>query len=778
MIIRIKLKGFYYLITMPSFFKFLFGLSGFLVPITVLAQTSVLTQHNDLNRSGWINQESILNVKNVNRQQFGKIFTRDVDDQIWGQPLIVSNLLIDNGVHNVVFVTTVNNSVYAFDADSASQRSPYWQMNLTPTGKRPVLNTDMSGACGGSYNNFLGHMGIVGTPVIDTGTKTIFLVAKSVDLNGSTGFVLYLHALDIRTGEEKPNSPVLITAQVSGTGYDSNNDTVTFNSQTQNERTGLLLMNGRVYMGFASYCDWDPYHGWLFSYDTATLQQKGLYMSTPNGSEGGIWMSGMAPAADSSGNIYLASGNGSNDGLENNPNPQNSGESILKLTPAGNQLTISSYFTPYNFQYLDSNDLDMGVIQVMLIPQTHLLVSGDKNGELFLVNRDTMGSFNPSSNQVIQRIPLTENSNLHASLAYYSGNSGAWMYTWSENTPLTAFPFDRTANIFDLNQNISGPFGPYGQNGAFLSVSSNGSDDSTAILWASHAANGDAESTTDPGILHAFSATDVSRELWNSSEDPNDQPGDYAKFVSPTIANGKVYLATFSNQLVVYGLAVKSRDTCNSSNIALNKFSVSSSVENGTFSSAAAFDGDVNTRWSSQFSDPQFIYVDLGQEYNICQVTLQWENAFGKDFMIQVSDDAIQWTTVQSIFGNDQHFNSFPLNAKGRYVRMYGTARGTIYGYSLYEFEVFGTPSVIPPSGSGPIIFPNPAQHYVHVLKGNDDIMDVELIDMNGRFIERAQNSGYQAQIDLPLIGLAKAIYLLRVRTTNKVYQFKILHVN
>jgi hypothetical protein len=324
------------------------------------SQVSVLTQHNDLNRTGWNNQETILTVKNVNQQQFGRVFSRNVDDQIWGQPLIVSSLPIGGGIHNLVFVTTVNNSVYAFDADSVNQEAPYWQVNTTAPGLRPVLFSDMTGACGGYYNNFLGHIGIVGTPVIDTAAKTIFFVARSVANSGTSGFVQYLHALDIRTGAEKPNSPVLITAQAAGNGDASSNGIVSFDPQHGNQRPGLLLLNGTVYIGYSSHCDWDPYHGWLLAYDETTLLQKALFISTPNGTEGGIWMSGMAPAADETGNIYLAVGNGTADGLVNDPNPVNTGSSVIKLTPTGSQLQISSYFTPTNYDYLNQNDLDMG----------------------------------------------------------------------------------------------------------------------------------------------------------------------------------------------------------------------------------------------------------------------------------------------------------------------------------------------------------------------------------------------------------------------------------
>ena len=240
----------------------------------------------------------------------------------------------------------------------------------------------------------------------------------------------------------------------------------------------------------------------------------------------------------------------------------------------------------------------------------------------------------------------------------------------------------------------SGVQGPVGNNGAVLSVSSHGSVDSTAVLWTSFAANGDANQSVRPGILHAFDAGDVTKELWNSSQDAADDPGNYAKFNCITVANGKVYLPTFSNQIVVFGLTGSAADTCNSLNIALNKPAVASSIENATNNAAAAFDGNPGTRWASaQQLDPQYIYVDLGTRYDLCRVVLQWEVALGKNFTIDVSDDAITWTTIATKTNNVSFSNYISLKGSGRYVRMYGTARGTTYGYSLYSFDVFGTPS-------------------------------------------------------------------------------------
>ncbi len=757
-------------------------LSLFYIPVLlcvngsrIQAQVSVLTQHNDLNRSGWNAQESILNLKNVNKNQFGILFTRNVDDQVYSQPLVASNVSINNGVHNVVYVATVSNSLYAFDADSVSQFLAFWQVNLTPSGSRPVRNSDMTGACGGFYQDISGNMGIVGTPVIDSSTQTLFVVARSTD--GSLNFRQYLHAIDIRTGKEKPNSPVLITAQINSVSGDgASNGTLSFNPQTQNQRPGLLLLNGTVYIAYASHCDWDPYHGWFLGYDTASLQQTIVYNTTPEGSEGGIWMSGAAPAADEFGNIYLAVGNGTT-GTQGNPGDSlNRGESALKLTRNGNRLGISSFFTPYNFDYLNTVDLDFGATEVMLIPNSNYAVTGGKDGNLYLLNRDTMGGYNPNTNAIQQTINLGNNSALHSSLGYYKSLSNEFIYTWSENAPLNGFLFDRTSHTFNLQAPLTGPAGPMGYNGALLAVSSNGSDDSTAILWASHAAIGDANQTTRPGIVRAFSAVDLTREIWNSSMDPADDPGNYAKFVCPTIANGKVYMASFSNKLVVYGLVKKAAPDCVSLNIALNKSASASSVENATLPASNAFDGLVSTRWSSLYSDPQNIDVDLGQKYKICRVILKWETALGKDFRIQTSDDAVNWTTIQTVYGNTSYFNSLDMNASGRFVRMFGIGRGTLYGYSLYEFEVYGTPVGNFNASGLPSVYPNPAKDHIVVEKGKDNILAISMFDASGRLVRKLDNVFNSALLNLVIVTLAKGFYVVQVKTTAGNYRFKIIH--
>lgn len=658
---------------------------------------SILTQHGDNKRTGLNARETLLTTANVNQASFGKAYSMPVDDQIYAQPLVVSNLNIGGGLHNVVFVATVNNTVYAFDADKSGT---FWSKNYTPAGLRVPNNKDMYGACGGNYHDFNGNIGIIGTPVIDSANSTIYFVARSTDtppgVNGTGNFFQYLHAVDLSTGNERPNSPVLITASIAGTGDGSSNGFVFFNPQHENQRTGLLLVNGIVYVTYASHCDWGPYHGWILGYDEASLQQKIVFNTTPDGVAGGIWMSGGGPSADDSGNIYAAVGNGTI--IAGSSNPRNYGESALKLTPSGNTLAVSSYFTAKNYTDLNNADLDFGSTQMMLVPASPVAVSGSKDGNIYIMNRDNLGGYNAASNNVLQTIALGSGKTLRCSFSYFKGTSKEWLYVWSENATLKAFPFLRGSNTFDQAGVVTGTVqGPTGSNGTLLSVSSNGSKDGTGILWATHAFTGDANQSTRPGILRAFDANDITRELWNSNQKPGDNIGNYAKFVCPTIANGKVYLATFSNQLLVYGKTdtTQTGQCTGVADLAKGKTAVASSVESPSLPATNAVDSITSTRWASQQGiDPQWLYIDLGIRYDICKIMLNWENALGKDFQLQVSDDATNWATIKSVTANTLFQNTFFVKGSGRYVRMLGTARGTNFGYSLYEFQVFGSASI------------------------------------------------------------------------------------
>jgi hypothetical protein len=512
---------------------------------------SVLTQHNENTRSGWNANETALTTSNVNVQQFGAVFTLTVDDQVYAQPLVVGHLYIGGGYHNVVYIATVNNTLYAYDGDNGRL---YWRKSFTAPGMRPPRNTDMTGACGGSYQDFSGNIGIVGTPVIDSARGTIYFVARSTTGTGST-FVQYLHAVNIVDGNELAGSPTRITASSSGNGDGSVSGVIAFDAQRQNQRQGLTLVNGVVYVTFASHCDWGPYHGWILGYDAATLRQQVVYNATPNGYAGGMWQSGTGMAADAQGNLYVVTGNGTVGDSGDATRLTNRGESALKLTPSGSTLTVASYFTPLDYQALNDTDIDYGAMGGFLIPNSLYFLTGGKDGNLYLLNKDAMGGYSPSANQVQQVVALGSSANMHCQAAYYKGSAKEFVYVWPENEPLHAIPFDPGSGLMDPSGQILAGGGPTGQSGAVLSVSSNGSTDGTGILWASYAFSGDAEHDVSPGILRAFDANDVTRELWNNRQNvARDGAGNYAKFSSPTIADGHVYLPTFSNRVVVYGL--------------------------------------------------------------------------------------------------------------------------------------------------------------------------------------------------------------------------------
>ncbi|HYV90627.1 MAG TPA: T9SS type A sorting domain-containing protein [Chitinophagales bacterium] len=526
------------------------------LPLISLSQVSVLTQHNDLARTGANLNETHLSVASVNPSTFGKIFSREVDDQVYTQPLVVSGVNIPNaGKRNVVYVATVNNTVYAFDADDAANNSSFWQENFTPAGTAAVKNTDMTGACGGNYLDFSGNMGIVGTPVIDTIAQAIYFVSRDKVI--STGiFEQWLHAVDITDGSEKLFSPVLITAKYQGSGDGSVNDTITFDPQKQNQRPALTLVNGVIWIAWASHCDWGPYHGWVIGYDAATFEQTYVWMNTPEGYNGGIWMSGQGISADDDGNLYLSTGNGS---IGNNGDPAdtiNRGESFLKLKPSGSSLKLMSFFTPHNYQYLEDFDVDLGSQGILLVPNTHFAISGGKEGKMYVVNRDTMGGVD-TVDHVTEKFDEGSGNQLHGGPVFWHSDTADYIYVWAANQYMHAYkvsynpmqPLDLPAAM------TSGVSSSQGQQGGMLAISANGSSLGSGILWATLPLSGDANHETRPGILRAYDADDLSHELWNSQINPAaDSIGGFAKFVCPTIANGKVYIATFSGQLLVYGL--------------------------------------------------------------------------------------------------------------------------------------------------------------------------------------------------------------------------------
>src|SRR5439155_10684568 len=514
------------------------------------SQVSVLTQHNDIRRTGANLNESTLTTSNVNAGQFGKLFSRSVDGQIYAQPLYVPNVDIPGqGTRNVVYVATMKNTVYAFDADDPNASAPYWQANFGPG--VPWQET------GCTVSDIDDVVGITATPVIDLSSATLYFVAKTKE-NGS--YFQRLHALDLTTGQARIGSPVTIQATIPGTGDGSNNGQLSFSPQMQLNRSGLLLLNGYVYMAFGSHCDAFPYHGWVFSYNAVTLQQMAVYNPTPNNGMSGIWMGGNGLVADANGYIYFMTGNGR---FNANTGGTAYGQSFVKLaTPS---LTVLDYFTPHNFSSLNDGGLDLGSAGPLLIPGTSSLLGGGKEGVSYLVDTNNMGHFNAANDQVLQEFQATNHteSPIHGSPIYWnSPNYGPLVYLWGDDDYLKAFRFVNgllqtnpvaTGTIIQGTGN-SGNYHPHSVYGAMLSLSANGKTAGTGVLWAARSFGPDANHTTVPGILHAFDASNVAIDLWNSKQNPaRDDLGNFAKFCPPTVANGKVYLATFSNQLVVYG---------------------------------------------------------------------------------------------------------------------------------------------------------------------------------------------------------------------------------
>jgi hypothetical protein len=541
-------------------FRLLIAAAGFAFCCVAGAQVAVLTQHNDLARTGANLRETVLNTGNVNSKQFGLLFQREVDDQIYAQPLLMTNVdLGAKGTHNVVIVATVSDSVYAFDADDPARRTPYWHVSFLGPNAVAPRNEDMTGACGGEYADFTGALGIVATPVIDPVSGTLYLVARTKEYG--TNYVQKLHALDLRTGAERAHSPVTITATYAGHGAGSHNGVLTFDSQRQNPRAGLALVNGVVFVSWASHCDWGPYHGWLIGYDAKTLEQAVVYNTTPEGGNGGIWMSGQAPAADPEGNLYLCIGNGTV-GRRGHPEDLiNRGESFLKLTRRGASMEVTSWFTPYDWQHLEDTDSDFGCSGALLVPGTRLALCGSKDGEIYLVNRDNMGGLSGSQadTNIVQSIRVSvpgASAGLFGSPVWWDGPDGSYAYLWCKLDFLRQYKFDAASGKFFAPEFARAPAAnPAPMPGGLLAISADGKRPGTGILWAVHTLGCDGNHNTCPGTLRAYDAQDVRRELWNSDQvKARDGVGALAKFVSPTVANGKVYLATFSNRLNVYGL--------------------------------------------------------------------------------------------------------------------------------------------------------------------------------------------------------------------------------
>lgn len=507
--------------------------------ITPTSRTDVTTYKNDLSRSGQNLSESVLTLASVTSSSFGLLRTLPVDGRVDAQPLYLSQLSIGGGTSNTVFVASEHDSVYAFDSDSGKV---LWHVSLLPTGENPSDNRGCS--------QVTPEIGITSTPVIDRSAGahgTIYVVAMSVD--AQSNYHQRLHALDITTGAELLNGPAEITASYPTTG----SATSSFDPKSYEERAALLLLNGTIYTSWSSHCDITPYGGWIISFSQSTLARNGALNIGPGGSTGpAIWMSGGGPAADSAGNIYLLSANGPFETtLDTNGFPGNRdfGNSFLKISNASANLGVLDYFSMFNEVAESNADQDLGSGGEMLLPDVtdssntvrHLMVGAGKDGNIYVVDRDSMGKFSATANNNYQTLNGALPGGIFSTPAYFNGT----VYYGSVSGTLKAFPIS-SAKLAGTPQSQSATQFMYP--GTAPSVTANGT--SNGIVWA-HENTG----PSSPAVLHAYDAANLAHELYNSNQASGgrDQFGAGNKFITPMVADGKVFVGT-TNSVAVFGL--------------------------------------------------------------------------------------------------------------------------------------------------------------------------------------------------------------------------------
>jgi uncharacterized protein (TIGR03437 family) len=505
------------------------------------AQVDVLTANYDDNRTNANLNEGILNTIDVNAIQFGKLYAFPVDGQVYAQPLYLHAFnMPGKGTLNVLYVVTMHNSVFAFDADAASGTTPLWQVNLGAS----VNPLTIVNSAAGAYTDIQHEIGILSTPVIDRPGNTIYVVSEILQ-GGTVSF--YLHALDLTTGSEKLNGPVEIQATVTGNGWGGSTDPTTgqlpFFPTEHIQRPGLLLANGTVYIGFGSHGDFPPWHGWIMAYNASDIQQQtAVFCTTPSGSGVAVWQGGRGLAADTNGAVYVSTGNGSYDGATA------WGESVLHLTPA---LEVADWFTPAQYPDWTDDDADFGSSGPILVPGTNLLIAGGKAGLVALMDRTNMGhelTGNTQALQTFQAVPAATFAIYNAAL--WNRPDGPLLYIWGYEDVLRAFQMQN--GIFNItpvsfNSSIQQTYAFAG-----MTVSSNGFAPGSGILWVTAEIGGDFPA---PGTLYALDATNVSHQLWSSNMNlARDVLGNFTKFANPTVANGKIYVPTDSEQVVTYGV--------------------------------------------------------------------------------------------------------------------------------------------------------------------------------------------------------------------------------
>ena len=509
----------------------------------------VTTYHFDNARDGLNAQETVLTPANVSSASFGKIGFFQGDGKVDAQPLYLAGLKVGGTATNVLYMATEHDSVYGLNADSGAT---IWKRSVLGSGETPVdPHTLATSYC----DQISPEIGITSTPVIDRAKGVIYLVAMTSFKNANSSYTYHqrLHALNLTTGTELPGSPVEISGTYPGTGANTHGGNVIFDPAQYAERAGLLLLNGTIYLTWTSHCDDPPYTGWVMAYSESTLQQTAILNLTPNGSDGAVWMSGNGMAADAGGNIYLLDANGTLDNTFDSsgfPAQQDYGNAIVKLSTVGGKLAVADYFEPYNTVAESNADEDLGSGGAMLLPDVsdasgkvrHLLVGAGKDKNIYVGDRDNLGKFNQKTadnSNVYQEVPNAIRNGAWSSPAYFNGT----VYYAGQSDTLKAFPITQ-GKLATTPSSKSAAVFPYP--GSTPSVSANGTQN--AILWALESPSGGA------GVLHAYDATSLSNELYNSNQAANGRDGFTGnKFITPVIVNGKVFVGTPTG-VVEFGL--------------------------------------------------------------------------------------------------------------------------------------------------------------------------------------------------------------------------------
>ena len=511
-----------------------FGPVFFLLAVTAFGQpVSVITNRYGNDRQGVNQSETVLNTSNVTDSTFGKLFSLPVDGQVYAQPLYLPHVTIAGVVHNVVYTVTENNSIYAFDADSATAQV-LWHVNVgppIPCSAIPICTT---------YKGLQPIIGITSTPVIDAASGTIYVVAETF-VNSVAAF--YLHALDVTSGRERLGSPAQISGKVLGTGdpsypSDAPGGQLVFNAFMEWQRPGLLELNGNIYIAFSGHQDTRPYHGWLFGYDGTSLRRVLIKCITPNGIEGGIWQSGAGLTADALGNVYLSVGNGTFDA---NTGGSDYGETVLKMN-AISGMVVTTFFTPSNFQALNDDDADVGSVGTILLPGEQYAVAGSKAGVFFLLNSSQLGGYSSGPDAVLQEWPTDVKQ--YGDPIFYNNI----LYEWGAGWHAVGYQFNGSSfNTTPLIQGTDVAQAPAYANEPALGVSANGTTAGTGILWAAYSVSGQSDGFSYQGVFSAYNASTLNR-IWSSEDNhARDDLGGWAKWATPTIANGKVYIPSFGS---------------------------------------------------------------------------------------------------------------------------------------------------------------------------------------------------------------------------------------